>query len=55
MAIVENTGKLPTDTTIWQRLSGKGEKGDIGIGIEYNWRNTELGIKRENETNFVYT
>lgn len=32
----------------------KGEKGDTGIGLNYRWQGTYLGIKREDETEFVY-
>ena len=32
----------------------KGDKGDIGIGLDYNWDDTKLGVKREDETDYQY-
>ena len=32
----------------------KGDKGDTGVGLNYNWRGTELGIKREDESEYQY-
>lgn len=36
-------------------IGEQGPKGDPGVGIEYTWQGTELGIKREDETEFTYT
>ena len=33
----------------------KGEKGDTGTGLLYQWIGTQLGIKREDEANFTLT
>ena len=32
----------------------KGEKGDKGTGLEFDWDNTKLGVKREDETEYQY-
>lgn len=32
----------------------KGERGEPGYSIQYNWRGTELGVKREDETQYQY-
>ena len=32
----------------------KGDKGDTGEGLEYNWDGTALGVKMESEQDFVY-
>lgn len=32
----------------------KGDKGDAGVGLEYNWDGTSLGVKREDETDYSY-
>ena len=32
-----------------------GDKGETGIGLQYNWNNTSLGVKREDEVNYQYT
>lgn len=32
----------------------KGDKGDTGEGLEFNWDNTALGIKLESESDFIY-
>lgn len=32
----------------------KGDKGDTGVGLEYNWDGTSLGVKREDETDYSY-
>lgn len=32
-----------------------GERGPQGYSINYNWQGTSLGIKREDENNYVYT
>lgn len=31
-----------------------GEKGDTGDGLEYVWRGTQLGVRKEGETEYVY-
>lgn len=33
----------------------KGDKGDPGEGLAYNWNGTALGVKLESEANFIYT
>ena len=33
----------------------KGDKGDAGEGLEYNWDGTALGVKLESESDFTYT
>ena len=33
---------------------GSGEAGRDGVGLEFNWRGTELGIKREDEVDYKY-
>ena len=49
----------PTPPTIsndyWGMVSAKGDKGNIGVGLDYNWNNTQLGIKREDEAEYQYT
>lgn len=52
------------DLYLWQgvdieptKLNGTGSgggSGEDGVGIEYQWRGTELGIKREDETSYTY-
>ena len=32
----------------------KGDKGDAGIGLEFDWDDTKLGVKREDETDYQY-
>ena len=32
----------------------KGAKGETGIGVEYNWQGTSLGLKRENILTYDY-
>lgn len=32
-----------------------GEPGTNGIGLNYNWDGTQLGVKREDEVNYTYT
>ena len=32
----------------------KGDKGDKGTGLEFDWDNTKLGVKREDETEYQY-
>ena len=32
----------------------KGAKGENGIGVEYNWQGTSLGLKRENILTYDY-
>lgn len=32
----------------------QGPQGEQGIGLEYNWDDTKLGVKREDEEEFVY-
>ena len=32
----------------------QGPKGDTGIGLQYNWQGTQLGIKREDEEQYSY-
>lgn len=32
-----------------------GPKGDTGVGLNYDWDGTQLGVKREDESIFVYT
>ena len=32
-----------------------GPKGDIGVGLDYEWDGTQLGVKKEDESTFVYT
>ena len=32
----------------------KGDKGDTGVGLEYNWDGTSLGVKREDEADYTY-
>ena len=32
----------------------KGVKGDTGIGLEYDWDDTNLGVKKEDEVDFEY-
>jgi len=39
----------------WGMVSAKGDKGDVGVGLDYNWNNTQLGIKREDEAEYQYT
>lgn len=34
--------------------TGSGEPGDPGVGIEYTWNGTELGVKREDEATYEY-
>ncbi|MFY9119181.1 MAG: hypothetical protein WAO57_02570 [Syntrophomonadaceae bacterium] len=33
----------------------RGEQGVPGVGLNYDWQATSLGVKREDETQFVYT
>jgi hypothetical protein len=56
-AIDGNTGPAgPEGPQGPQGIQGdQGEQGDAGIGLLYNWDNTSLGIKRENEPSFAYT
>jgi hypothetical protein len=50
---------------IWSNVTGQweslgtikgpqGDKGDTGIGLQYNWQGTQLGIKREDEEQYSY-
>lgn len=32
----------------------KGDKGDIGLGLEYDWNGTQLGVRVEGEDNYIY-
>lgn len=32
----------------------KGDKGDIGKGLEFNWQGTQLGIRVEGDTEYIY-
>jgi len=32
-----------------------GQAGEDGVGLDYNWSGTSLGVKRENETEYQYT
>jgi len=32
----------------------KGDKGDIGLGLEFKWTGTELGVRVKGQTNYVY-
>ena len=53
--------KKATDTPIVEGGSEGGEPGtpgndgNNGIGIEYRWNGTQLGVKREDEVNYQYT
>lgn len=48
-------GYLTTEELIALLEKGiKGDKGDNGIGIQYIWNDTSLGIKRENEEEYSY-
>lgn len=48
-------GYLTTEELIALLEKGiKGDKGDNGIGIQYIWNDTSLGIKRENEEEYLY-
>lgn len=33
----------------------KGPQGPEGVGLNYNWNGTQLGVKREDETNYQYS
>ncbi len=33
----------------------QGEQGPPGVGLDYDWQNTFLGVKREDETQYTYT
>lgn len=35
-------------------IGPKGDKGDQGIGLEFSWDGTKLGIRKEGEIEFVY-
>lgn len=47
---IEITDKNGTHTA----TINDGENGQDGIGLNYNWQGTSLGIKRENEQNYDY-
>lgn len=48
-------GYLTTEELIALLEKGiKGDKGDDGIGIQYIWDGTSLGVKRENEEEYSY-
>lgn len=32
----------------------KGDKGDTGLGLEFNWQDTSLGVRVEGQTEYVY-
>ncbi|HHX11547.1 MAG TPA: hypothetical protein GX731_01900, partial [Clostridiales bacterium] len=32
----------------------KGDKGDIGLGLKYDWNGTSLGVRVEGEDNYIY-
>lgn len=32
----------------------KGDKGDIGIGLEFDWKGTSLGVRLQGEENYIY-
>lgn len=50
--------KQVNDTPVSENSGGSGEPGTPGIngiGLNYNWSGTSLGIKREDETDYAYT
>lgn len=43
-----------TSTTFRVTNGADGAKGETGESIEYSWNGTKLGIKKENEPNYIY-
>ena len=33
----------------------RGDKGETGVGLNFDWNGTSLGVKREDETDFIYS
>lgn len=50
--------KQIADTPLQEGIKGadgaKGERGPSGYSINYNWNNTSLGVKREDESSYIY-
>lgn len=44
--LVERTDPVPGEP---------GTPGKDGVGLQYNWQSTKLGVKREDEATFIYT
>ena len=51
--IITNRDGQEKETTILNGVDGK--DGFNGVGLNYNWNGTSLGVKREDEQNYRYT
>lgn len=58
IAVQDSIGQLLTNTNYWKPIAtkgGQGIQGEIGIGLEYDWDGTKLGVRREDEDSYTYS
>lgn len=49
--VYKNDGSIVNFADLLEKIVNKG---DTGIGLQYNWQGTQLGIKREDEEQYSY-
>ena len=49
-----NDAAAPTSYTAYAWYQYKGAKGDTGVGLEFAWNGTQLGVRREGDSAYTY-
>ena len=53
-AKIASANKIDAKITATGRKGDKGDKGETGVGLDFTWRGTELGIKTETDTEYQF-